>query len=167
VTIQDLLKIVAINPERMVAESPGYRTAWRELLQLVRFGVVGAGVAICYAAITFSIVWSGLGSPIAATIIGHITASLLSYFGHLYFSFGVDPNHRVFLGRFAVLTAATFALNVALTWVLVSTFHAAYQITILVVTIAIPAASYLLNRFWVFLPGLRGSYGQARDAIGP
>jgi putative flippase GtrA len=149
-----------MNPEPMVGHNAGLRTAWLELLRIVRFGFVGGSVAICYAAITFLIVWSGLAGSLVATIIGHLIASVLSYLGHLHFTFGVAADHRTFLSRFAVVAAATLALNVILTWFLVSVLHSAFQIPILVVTIAIPAANYLLNRFWVFLPGLRGSSGK-------
>jgi putative flippase GtrA len=155
--VLDSIENGKVKRQPMATEASGFRTALRESLRLVRFGFVGASVAACYAAITFSIVRSGLGGPMTATIFGHIIAAILSYFGHMYFSFAVNPDHRIFLGRFAVVAGLTFALNVALTWLLTSVFRTPYQVPILVVTIAIPAANYVLNRFWVFSPGLSTS----------
>ena len=140
-----------------MAERPLLRAARREILRVARFGLVGVGATVCYAIVTFAIVWSGLGGSIVATIIGQGTSAFISYFGHLHFSFRVEPDHRAFLWRFVVVAVATFALNLLLTWGLISIFHEAYQVPIVAVAIALPIASYLLNRFWIFVPRLRGS----------
>jgi putative flippase GtrA len=143
-----------ISSQVAAAEESAARLALRELLRMARFGIVGTAAALCYASTSFLIVWSGLGSSISATIIGHVAAALISYYGHLHFSFQVEPNHRRFVWRFLVVALTTFALNLILTWSLTSILHAPYQVPIAVVTVVLPVASYLVNRLWVFDPGI-------------
>jgi putative flippase GtrA len=146
-----------LNP---VAQNRTVRVVTGELFRIARFGLVGVSSTLCYAAVAFLVVWSSIGSSIPATIVGHFAAALVSYYGHLYFSFQVEPNHRRFAWRFLLVATATFGINLLLTWSLVSVFYAPYQVPIAVVTIVLPAASYLVNRLWVFHDGPPGAPAQ-------
>jgi putative flippase GtrA len=53
-----------------------------------------------------------------------------------------------------IITTFLFVLNFALTWLITRRHTNSYPIAMLVVAVAIPFANFLLNRFWVFLPGL-------------
>lgn len=144
----------------VIAMNQAWNTKFRidrlgvEIARLVRFGVVGILSAAVYAVVTFAINALALGSPIMATICGHVAAGAISYLGHLHFSFGVPPQHRTFLSRFLLVAAATFAVNIFVTWLLVDVLGLSYLVAIAVVTALIPTTNYLFNRFWVFLPGL-------------
>jgi len=144
-------------PIQGITERPLLRAARREILQVTRFGLVGVAATICYTAVTFLLVWSGLSGSIVATIVGQSASAFISYFGHLHFSFRVEPDHRAFLWRFVVVAVAAFGLNVLLTWGLISLFRAAYQVPIVIVAITLPIANYLFNRFWIFVPTFRNS----------
>lgn len=122
--------------------------------RLVRFGIVGALAGIVYAVITYLIVAAGISEPIAATIVGHLAAGFVSYLGHLHYSFGVEPDHRVFLWRFAVIAALAFTANIGTTWLFTGVLKLSYVYSILVVMVLIPIVSYLCNRFWIFKSGL-------------
>jgi putative flippase GtrA len=145
---------MVISSQVAAAEVSAARLALRELFRLARFGIVGTAAALCYASTSFLIVWAGLSGSISATMVGQLAAALISYYGHLHFSFRVEPNHRKFVWRFLIVALTTFALNLLLTWSLTSILHAPYQVPIAVVTVVLPAASYLVNRLWVFHPGL-------------
>ena len=129
-----------------------------EVFRLVRFGLVGIVVAALYACITFLLVETGLCDPIAATIIGHLSAVGVSYWGHLHFSFAVAADHRTFLVRFLIVAAIAFAMNIGITWLLTEALGASPRIAIATVTLLLPAVNYLCNRFWVFLPGLQAPF---------
>jgi putative flippase GtrA len=126
----------------------------REALRMLRFGFVGIATTLIYGAIAYLAVRGGFTGPLGAAALGYLAAFLVSYFGHMYFSFAVTPDHRTHLWRFIVLTAAMFALSLVLTWTVTGPLQQANGVSVVVVMLAIPPSSYLFNRFWVFLPGL-------------
>jgi putative flippase GtrA len=125
-----------------------------EVARLVRFGIVGIGAALVYAGVAALVVESGMGGPIVATVAGHLIAGFVSYFGHLRFSFAVDPDHQGFAWRFLVIAMIAFAMNIGVTFLFTSVLGMSYRVSVAVVTVLIPITNYLCNRFWVFLPGL-------------
>src|SRR5688572_22232236 len=122
--------------------------------RLVRFGIVGTLAGAVYAGITFSIVAAGLGGAVTATIIGHLAAGFVSYFGHLRYSFAVEPVHHVYLWRFIAIAVMAFAANILTTWSFTAFLKVSYVYSIAVVMVLIPIVNYLCNRFWIFRPGL-------------
>jgi putative flippase GtrA len=126
-----------------------------ELGRLVRYGLTGTLAALAYAGVTTLLIESGLARPIAATIFGYFTAATISYLGHLYFSFRVQPDHQTFLWRFGVTVAMTFAVTTLTTYVITGYLSGSYGFSIAAVAALIPMMNYLCNRFWVFLPALR------------
>jgi putative flippase GtrA len=143
--------------------TPGAKELRIEIARIARFGIVGILAAIVYAVVTALIVQTGLGLPLVATVIGHLVAGTVSYLGHLYFSFAVVPDHRTFLYRFVLITAAALALNVGVTWLLTQRLGMSYWIAIGAVTVLIPAMNYLCNRLWVFQPGIKMASRDDRD----
>ena len=131
--------------------------------RLVRFSAVGALAAAVYALTTFLVVALGLGQPLAATIIGHVGAGFVSYFGHLHYSFAVEPDHRVFLWRFVAIAVVALAVNITVTWLFTVVFKHSYISSIAVVTVLIPVVNYLSNRFWIFSSGLRALDSRTND----
>jgi putative flippase GtrA len=125
-----------------------------EVGRIIRFGIVGVGAALVYAAVTALAVESGVASPVVASVAGHLVAGLISYFGHLHFSFAVNPDHQVFAWRFVVIALITIAMNVGVTFLLTTVLGMSYRVAVLVVMVLIPLTNYLCNRFWVFHPGL-------------
>lgn len=126
-----------------------------ELGRIVRFGMTGTTAALAYSVITFTITRTGASNIIVATIIGFFAAATISYFGHLYFSFRVEPDHRIFLWRFLLTALVTFAMTIGCTWLVTSVWGYPDRAAIAAVTILIPAVSYTCGRFWIFLPGLK------------
>jgi putative flippase GtrA len=72
----------------------------------------------------------------------------------LYYSFRVEANHRLFLWRFSVIGIVTFGIATGLTSLLTEDLRLPHRITIAIVSVVIPATTYLCNRLWVFRPGL-------------
>ena len=130
--------------------SPLLQTPVTEIARVVRFGITGTISALAYAAVSLALVKSGLAGPLPAAAIGYAVAATISYLGHLYYSFGVKPNHRVFLWRFGVTIVITFSETIACTWLITDVFHGSERLSIAAVTILIAATNYMLNRFFVF-----------------
>jgi putative flippase GtrA len=126
-----------------------------ELGRVIRFGIVGVGATITYVAASLALTHLFTLSPVAASIVAQVISMPVSYFGHLLYSFRVEADHRTYVARFLFTTAAAFAVNFALTWTATVLFGWPQAGAVLLVSIAIPIASFLANRFWVFLPGLK------------
>ena len=123
-----------------------------ELGRMVRFGFVGTIAAATYAAVTFAIAELRIADPVVASVIGYFCAALISYFGHLYYSFRVTPDHRTFLWRFAITVVVTSGMTVGCTWLMTEYWSYPAWAAVLAVTLLIPATNYVCGRFWVFLP---------------
>jgi putative flippase GtrA len=124
-----------------------------EVLRLLRFGFVGIGVVVLYYALSVAVVATGLGTPLVATTIASIVCVFVSYFGHLHFSFNVEPNHRKFVWRFLIVAASAYSLNLLLTWLLMHRLHFFYPIGFAIITVVLPTLTYIAGRCWVFAPG--------------
>lgn len=131
-----------------------------EALRITRFGIVGLLSAAVYAAVaTGLVVWTQ--HIILATILGQAVSTIVSYFGHLHFSFSLPPQRGIFLSRFLLLVGVAFGVNIGVTWLLSTVVS--HEVSILVVTVLLPAVTYLASRFWVFLPGISESHGLLRS----
>ena len=127
-----------------------------EMERLFRFGIVGILATLVYVLVTLAVVASGLANPIVASVIGQTTSAFVSYFAHLHYSFGVPPQHRLFVWRFLVVAVITYLANIIVTYLLTKVFGISYLISIAAVMILIPILNYICNRLWVFMPGLAG-----------
>jgi putative flippase GtrA len=126
-----------------------------EIGRLVRFGFTGLVVTFVYAAVTIVLVEAGGVGAIAASIAGYLAAGGVSYLGHLYFSFSVRPDHRAYVWRFLIAATLSFVLTIVITWIVTQVLGFSARVSVPVVSILLPATSYVCNRFWVFLPGLK------------
>ena len=126
-----------------------------EVGRIVRFGGVGILATLVYMAATFvAVEWVGVAA-VMASLLGQLASTAVSYFGHLYYSFGVAADHRSYLWRFLAVAVVTFSLNGFVTYLLTDIIGVSYRASVVVVAILIPLANYLCNRFWVFRSGLR------------
>ncbi len=131
-------------------------SAWTlELGRIIRFGFVGIAATVVYVGSSFAGIEVFGVPPVAASVLGQVLSTFVSYFGHAVFSFRVEPSHQLYLMRFLLISVLTFALNIIVTWLIADALGLSPRIAIAVVTVLIPIANYLANRFWVFLPGLR------------
>jgi putative flippase GtrA len=138
-------------------------SAWTvELGRIIRFGFVGIAATVVYTGTSFAGIEVFGIPPVAASVLGQVVSTFVSYFGHALFSFRVEPSHRLYLLRFLLISVLTFAPNVIVTWLIADALGLSPRIAIAVVTVLIPITNYLANRFWVFLPGLRRAAANPR-----
>lgn len=125
-----------------------------EFGRLVRFGLSGIFATLTYGGISSAIVETGLTRPVAAAVFGYLASATVSYYGHLYFSFRVAPDHRKFFWRFAVTSVITFPMAIVITYLITGVVGGPNGRAVAAVMVLIPLTNYFCNRFWVFLPGL-------------
>lgn len=90
-----------------------------DLPRLMRFGVVGVGCAILYAALAWTLTTLAGMAPVAASVAAYSVAGVASYLGQKLFTFRSDAPHAdaaprflaVFLVGIAIATAAPFLMT--------------------------------------------------------
>ena len=124
----------------------------RELLgQLIRFGLVGLGSTLLYAAIYWPlatyVMW-----PVLAVVIAFAVAVTAGFVLHSRWSFrGHDRQED---GRtkvqFLVVQPAGMGLNAFFTWVAVDLWHGPTWWRLVPAVLVTPFLTFALNRWWVF-----------------
>jgi putative flippase GtrA len=112
--------------------------------------LVGALATAVYFLVAIVMVEAVGLRPVIASVVGQSFSALVSYFGHTIYSFRVRQAHLRHGARFLVIAAATFGLNVIVTWLLTEIVRVPYWIAFTAVVVMIPTVNYLANRFWVF-----------------
>jgi putative flippase GtrA len=137
---------------------------WRSsgvLAQLIRFGVVGVGVTLFYAAVYWPIAtfgnrayylgngaeWPAIGGVvafIAATLVGRVAHGRISFAGH-----GTRSTRT--MHRFVAVQALGFALNQFFIWLLTGpAFHGPTWWPLIPAVFVTPLVTFWLQRNWVF-----------------
>lgn len=151
------------DPNEAIGKSavsgPGWRKPGRfwlvELGRLIRFGITGVVATFVYAAVTLALAEGSRTNAVTASIIGYFVSAGVSYYGHMRFSFGVGPDHKAYLWRFLAISALSLALNILVTWATTHLFGYSARVSVVLVSILVPATNYVCNRFWVFRSGLK------------
>jgi putative flippase GtrA len=106
--------------------------------------VVHIGVAMMVVA--------GAGAnPTIGSMIGFVSAFVVSYAGHFHFTFAVPGRYRDYLFKFVFSSMISFVLSTGAVWVATAVFGIDYRPALIALAIIVPACNYLVNRFWVFL----------------
>jgi putative flippase GtrA len=127
---------------------------WRvEAGRVLRYGLIGLLSAVIYFGATFVGVERLGWSPVLASIFAQSLTLLPTFYGHALYSFRLTADREYFV-RFVVVVTILFLINFGITWLMTEHESTTYRTAMIVVAVAIPLANFLLNRFWVFLPGL-------------
>jgi len=134
------------------------------LAQLVRFAGIGLLATLIHVAVAFAARY-GMGAEAqAANLTGFFAAVSFSYFGHGAVTFQVEGVHRVHAPRFGLLAGLGLVLSSTITWLVTSVLGGSFALAMGLVAIAVPGATFLGSKFWVFVqPDTRTG---ARDLSG-
>ena len=126
---------------------------WRRPLAFI---AVGAAAASVHWAVAVLLVERATLAPSSANVGGWLVAFGVSFAGHARVTFA-DRRASAPLAalRFAVLSAAGFALNAAAYGLLLRAGVLRYDIALAAVLIAVASITYLASLRWVFTPGSR------------
>ncbi len=120
--------------------------------QIMRFGIVGALATFVHMVIGFLLIASGW-HPLSANLIAFATAFLVSFVGHLGYSFSdQDVNPARAFWRFAVVALIGFACNEALLLVLILQGFFSDSFALWVSTAFAAILTFSLSRTWAFRP---------------
>ena len=118
---------------------------------LGRFASVGVAATLMHVATALAAARLGLG-PQSANGAGFAAALALSYFGHGHYTFGADVEHRRHGPRFLATASLGLALSATITQVVAVWLGAPLALAMGVVAVAVPGATFLLCKLWVFAP---------------
>ena len=118
--------------------------------QFGRFGLVGILATLVHIGFAFIAKYVWQVSPQMANSLGFSLAFLISYTGHLRFTFQKRRSKRIYLQRFLVLSIASFFLSSAIVYVVTTLGGGSFALAIGIVAISIPILSYIFAKFWVF-----------------
>lgn len=120
--------------------------------QLVRFGIVGFGLAAVYSGI-YSYLAYYVMPPVAAVVIAFIVSVSIGFVLHSRWSFrghGQEEDHRLKV-KFVAVQLFGFVLNVIFTWVLTGPLvHGPKWWPLVPAIFVTPLATFALNRKLVF-----------------
>jgi putative flippase GtrA len=119
--------------------------------QLVRFAIVGFSLAAIYSVIYWYLA-TYVMAPVLAVVIAFIVSVSLGFVAHSRWSFrghGKAEDRRMKI-RFLAVQGSGFLLNEVFTWVLTGPMQGPTWWPLIPAIFVTPAATYLLNRQWVF-----------------
>lgn len=136
---------------RARATSAAAPRAWvLEAAQVVRFGFVGVAATACHYALALALA-TAAGVPVQiAHIGGFLGAVPVSFLGHYHWTFKSSARYGRAARRFLAVAVGAFAVSAVVLQALAMLTTWEAWAAILVSVFVIPAASYVINRLFVF-----------------
>ncbi|MEM8777019.1 MAG: GtrA family protein [Pseudomonadota bacterium] len=122
------------------------------IAQVLRFAGVGAIATFVHVVVALLSASILQFTPQIANSLGFVSAVAFSYIGHGRFTFATDLRHNVHMPRFVFGAITSFVLSTLLTQVITVWLEAPFVYAMASVAILVPAASFLIYKFWVFSP---------------
>lgn len=118
--------------------------------QLLKFGMVGVMATFVHMVIGYLLIGAGW-HPLLANMLAFAIAFLVSFAGHLGFSFSdQDVTARSALRRFSVVAMAGFGCNQALLVLLLSQGAVTHTVALWVSTGSAAILTFVLSKIWAF-----------------
>ena len=135
------------------ARSVAVTRAWlAEGLQVGRFAVVGVAATLCHYAVAVALA-GGAGAPVqVAHVAGFLSAVPVSFLGHYHWTFASRTRYARAARRFFAVAVAAFLVSAVVLQMLTRLATWDVAVEFLVCVLVIPAASYVINRMFVFSP---------------
>ncbi len=119
-------------------------------MQLMRFAGVGGLATLVHVCVAL-IANAFLGfDGMAANFAGFTAAVLLSYFGHARITFQTRPDHAQHMPRFLFVSLVGLLTSSSVVWLITERMGQGFGLSMVLVAIAVPLASFLAMKFWVF-----------------
>ena len=120
--------------------------------QFARFGVIGMCAACTHVLVVLAITQMSVALAIA-NIAGFLVAFWVSYFGHLYFTFGHQASRsKRTLIKFMFVACSGFLINESLVVLLQHFSHLSSNLIVISAIILTSIITFLFNRYFAFHP---------------
>lgn len=118
--------------------------------QIRRFGVVGILATAIHIAVAYFAEAAGQLSPQLANLFGFLSAFLISYFGHLRYTFQPLGSSDRYFRRFLVLSALSFLTSSYVMYVLTDTLGVDFHWALAAIAVIVPSLTFIAAKFWAF-----------------
>lgn len=121
------------------------------LRQLASFGMIGIVATLAHVTAAYLLRVQFAADPYLANLVGFLLALSISFAGNARFTFYYKGAISSALVRFLALSSVSLVITtLVMAWVVRN--HLPMEIYVLVVVMTVPPVTYLLARFWVFVP---------------
>ena len=124
-----------------------------ELARIFRFGVVGCAATAAYAALAWSLMVLADWPAAVASLVAWAASSLISYGGHRIYTFHSAGRVSLEAPRFGTLAVFSLMVAVLLPHTVTTVLGLDPALAVILVSLAIPAVSYLAMSRLVFQSG--------------
>ncbi|WP_095588807.1 GtrA family protein [Actibacterium ureilyticum] len=121
-----------------------------ELIQALRFGLVGGLSTLVHMAVAQGLLAFDLASLGWSNVLGFVTAFFVSFFGHYHFSFQRNTPFLRSMGRYGVIALMGFAVNNFVLIGLVAMNVLPESVALAIAIIIVPVGTFVASRFWGF-----------------
>jgi putative flippase GtrA len=122
----------------------------RQIRQLLCFGAVG-GMSTLLNSIIFVSLVDFLKIPAQlGNLFAFLSAFLVSYFGHLWWTFGNKPHSVARFIKFLAISLCGLTLNSCFVWITMHRLHQSAYVATLPMIFITPLLIFVINKFWVF-----------------
>jgi putative flippase GtrA len=119
--------------------------------QIARFGMVGILATSVHGASFLVLVETLQVRAVAASVGAFLIAFIVSYGGHRHWTFKArSGDTRGSLVKFAATALLGLFVSAGTTYLIVGILAANYLYALVLVVVAVPVATYLLSKMWVF-----------------
>lgn len=125
----------------------------REIITLLKFGVVGVLAAVVHLLVAISLLLHTDSKVLAANSIAFLCAFLFSFLGHFHWTFKTGSNKGRSLVRFLAIALAAFITNNLVLISLTEKGAIGEKLAVVIAVIVIPIVSYFGSRLWGFKGG--------------
>jgi len=125
------------------------------LLQLLRFGVVGAIASITHVGVFVVLIEAFEMPPLSSNFFAFCVAFTCSYLGHFHWTFRKTgrqqaPGWNTPLPKFLVVALTGLLLNTLAVWTVVDALGQPYGYAVVLMLTVVPASLFLLSKLWAF-----------------
>ena len=120
------------------------------LRQIGRFGIVGILATTVHIAVAYIAKSFGDYPPQLANLFGFLIAFLVSYFGHLHFTFQPQASSDRYFRRFLILSGLSFLTSSSVVYFLTNTLGVDFIWAMAGVAVIVPGVSFVAAKFWAF-----------------
>ncbi|TLP45697.1 hypothetical protein FDK21_13250 [Cohaesibacter sp. CAU 1516] len=126
------------------------RISAKELLTLMRFGIVGIGATLVHMGVAASLVHFNIAPVFVANLVAYLTAFLFAFTGHFVWTFQRGAPLKQAIWRYFVISASAFGVNNLVLLSLVESGLVSKVASVVIAAAIVPAISYVASRLWGF-----------------
>jgi len=127
--------------------------AWlsEPVVQIFRFGTIGVAATLTHL-ISALVLNEILGvSVIWSNFTAFLIAWPVSYMGNFFWTFETGANHQKSMPRFGITSLTGLFVSQLIVWFVTGVMGQSLRIALVPALIIVPALSFIMSRYWVFL----------------